>query len=67
MVNSNKLKAKMIEKGYNQKTLANAMGITTQTLNYKINGVREFKVSEIEKLCSLLSINKKETGQFFFV
>lgn len=67
MVNSNKLKAKMIEKGYNQKTLANAMGIATQTLNYKINGVREFKVSEIEKLCSLLSISKRETGQFFFV
>lgn len=65
MVKSNLLKAKMTEKGYTQKSLASAIGISAASLNYKINNIREFKVSEMRKICDLLEIGPQEAYFFY--
>lgn len=58
------LKARIIEMGYTYVTLARMLGISYQTLCYKINNKLEFKASEIEKLCDILSISDKD--KYFF-
>lgn len=65
MVNSILLKARMVEKGYTQDELAKKIGISPQSLNYKINNIREFKVSEIYRICKILGIKNKDS--YFFV
>lgn len=62
--NSNKLKAKIIEEGFTQTQIAKKLGISFQSLCYKINNRIEFKASEIQKLCELLSIKDKDS--YFF-
>ncbi|MCD7722517.1 MAG: helix-turn-helix domain-containing protein [Clostridiales bacterium] len=65
MINSNLLKAKIIEFGYSQKDIADFLNISLATLNYKINGKREFKMSEIAPLCKILNLNETELNQIF--
>lgn len=64
MTDSNLLRAKIIEKGFTQTEIATKLGISAQSLNYKINNKREFKASEIEKLCGILGIKNKNS--YFF-
>lgn len=64
MTNSLKLKALMIENGFTQEQLAKKLGISEQSMNYKINNKREFKASEITTLISLLKIT--DVGAVFF-
>lgn len=64
MVAKNLLKARMTEMGKTQKEVARRMGISAQTLSYKLNGRIEFKVSEIDSLCDELGIRDKE--RYFF-
>lgn len=65
MVNTNMVKAKIAEKGYNQASVAAKMGISYQSFNYKVNNIREFKVSEIDTLCKILDIEKNDAPLFF--
>ncbi len=65
MINTNLLKAKIVELGYTQLEVAKQMGISYQSFNYKLNSINEFKVSEIEKLCKVLKINKSEAHLYF--
>lgn len=58
--NKHLLKAKIAEKGSTQSEVANYLGISKQSFSYKINGVRDFKLSEIEKICNFLNISDKE-------
>lgn len=60
MTNKRKLQAKMIEAGYSQKTLADAVGMSKNTMNAKINGTAQFNVGEVMKLCDVLHINTPE-------
>lgn len=55
-MNANLLKAKITEKGETQKSVAKAIGISENSLSRKINGVREFRLSEIFNLCDFLDI-----------
>lgn len=48
------------------KTIADKMGISRQTLYLKMNGEREFKTSEIEKLCGILRLTNDERSLIFF-
>lgn len=52
----NLLKAKITEMGETQKSVAKAIGISENSLSRKINGVREFRLSEMYKLCEYLKI-----------
>lgn len=64
MTESKKLKGKIIEKGYNQKIIAEKLGISPASLNYKINNRRPFNSDEMFKLCDILEIvNPKD---YFF-
>ena len=66
MTNSNKLKGRMVEMGYNISSFSEALHISRPCLRKKINGQSDFRVSEIEKVCSVLSIPTTEIGVYFF-
>lgn len=66
MTNTTKLKAKIVEKGMVQEEIAQALGMTIATFNYKVNNKREFKASEIKKLSEHLSLTAEEVNTIFF-
>lgn len=53
---ANKLKGKIMEAGYSQRSLAQELGCSKNTLNAKVNGKIPFNVVEIEKICEKLGI-----------
>jgi len=50
-----------MESGMNQERLAELLGMTSATFNYKVNNKSEFKASEIKKLCEVLKITDVNT------
>lgn len=64
MTATKKLKSKMVEAGITQAELAKILGISAQSMNYKINNKSEFKVSEIEAVAAALKIENKD--EYFF-
>lgn len=66
MTNSAKLKGKMIESGLNQTWVAEQLGMTVATFNYKVNNKTEFKASEIKKLSEILHLTNDEVNTIFF-
>lgn len=66
MVNEKLLKAKIIEKGIEKKVIAEKLGISPTSLNYKLNNKTEFKGSEIQLLSQILDISK-DKDRFFFI
>ena len=47
-------------------TIAEKMGISRQSLYLKMNGQRDFKASEIEKICGILRLTDLEKSLIFF-
>lgn len=66
MINSKKIKARIVEMGMNQKTVAKALGLSQPAINQKINNVRPMDLCEAEKLCVLLNIKDTEFCDYFF-
>lgn len=66
MTNSNKLRGRIVEKGYTLSGFSNAMHVSRPSLRKKINGESEFKASEIEKICLLLDLSHSDIGNYFF-
>ena len=64
MVNVKKIKGLMTENGISQQKLSFMIGISTQSLNAKLQGKREFTVSEAQKICEVLDIRDVES--YFF-
>lgn len=63
MILTNELKGRMVAKGYNQKQLAKALGMTYKSFANKIRrGV--FGTDEVEKMILLLDI--KDPAAIFF-
>ena len=54
---NNKLKGKIAEAGYSQRSLASELGMSKNTLNAKVNGKVPFNTVEIERLCAKLGIH----------
>lgn len=54
----NKLKGKIAEAGFTQRSLAKALGMSKNTLNSKVNGKTPFNTLEIQKICALLHIQE---------
>lgn len=52
-----KLRAKRVEKGYNQKALADQLGINLATYSKKENGINAFTLPEIQDLLYILDCN----------
>ena len=59
--------SKEIEKsGLKYGRIAEEMGISSYTLQKKIDNIVEFKASEIKKLSSLLSLSDAQRSSIFF-
>lgn len=58
------LKGKMAEKDVSQRTLADKIGISQNSLSRKMHGKREFRLSEVISICKVLEINNPK--EIFF-
>lgn len=63
-MNANLLRAKMKELGKTQEEVAVASGISKNSLSRKLNGKRDFRLSEVERICVVLKI--EDPGPVFF-
>jgi len=66
MINTLKVKARMVEYGKTQKDIGQALGIAAATVSQKINNVRPMDLEEAEKLCEILQIDAGQFGEYFF-
>lgn len=66
MINTNKIKARMVELQLTQKDVAKSLGLAQPTVNQKINNIRPMDLDEAEKLSSLLNISPDEFSMYFF-
>ena len=65
-MNSKKLRARMVEAGYTQKTLAQAIGKSENTLSSKMKGRIPFTTDEVLTICDCLKItDNSEKAQIF--
>lgn len=60
------LKSKMALYGDDQKTLAKEMGVTENTLRWKLQGKFDFKTSEIEFIGRRYELTISELCEIFF-
>ncbi len=66
MINTSKIKGRMVEKGITQKQMAEILGIAPPTVCQKLNNIRPMDLSEAEKLMNILDIRPDEFGIYFF-
>lgn len=66
MINTNKLKGRMVELGITQDEMAKELNIAQSTLNLKLNGKRPMQIAEAEAISNMLKINTGEFGIYFF-
>lgn len=66
MPNVELLKDKFKESGLSIVSISEKSGILRETLYNRLNGIGEFKASEIVALTSVLSLTKKEREDIFF-
>lgn len=67
MINSNKIKARLVELGMTQKDISSYLGISQPAVNQKINNIRPMGLDEAEKIANLLRISSEEFKEYFFV
>jgi len=61
-----KIKGRMAELQLSQLNLANELGISVDTLNRKLNGIRDFNFTEIIQIIERLEIKETEIVKYFF-
>jgi len=67
MINVNKLKGKIVEKGLSIEDVAKAIGINKSTLYRKINNNGEtLTIKEANVICKVLGLCGKEAAEIFF-
>lgn len=59
------LDMKMAERGYTYNKLARAIGMSTTTLNNKLNHELDFRLKEAERIADVLDLNLKEFMDIF--
>lgn len=65
-MNIDKLKRRIIEKGYNMRGFCRAIGMSASSLYRKMRGSREFDRDEIERIIDTLSLTESEIIDIFF-
>ena len=60
MIDTRKVKARMILLGLTQPDIAKAMNINVATFNQKLNNKRRIYMDEYLKLCEILELNTTE-------
>jgi len=67
ILNVNKLKGKMVEKGLNVTMLANELGIDRATLYRKLNNEgATLTIREANRIAEILDLTSKEAVEIFF-
>lgn len=66
MFNSLMLEIAITRSQISKRDLAKKLGISEQGLYNKLNGISEFKASEIRALSDELSLSSQEREEFFF-
>lgn len=61
-----KLRGRIKECGYTQKSLAEPIGISEGQFCQKLTGKYPFKQTEIDRICDCLTISAEEIGPYFF-
>lgn len=56
----NRLKGLILSKGLTQADMANLLAIDPSTFNLKVNGKRDFTITEIEKIKEILCLKYEE-------
>ena len=56
VVNKNKLKGAIVSAGFTQKTFAEALKMSKNSLNAKVNGNSRITMDEADRMCELLDI-----------
>lgn len=59
-MNSERLQQKMQEKNISEKDMYEALGISRSAFYRKKNGISEFKLKEIQKICQLLEVDSAD-------
>ena len=62
----NVLRGKIVERGYNNKALADEMGLTPLTMSRKVRGKTQLCVPEAAKLAKILKLSDSEIIDIFF-
>jgi transcriptional regulator with XRE-family HTH domain len=65
-MNSNKLKARMVERGINGQTLSREIGISESAFYRKLNGTSEFTQGEIKAIAQALEMDTESMLAIFF-
>ena len=65
-MNLTELNAKIREIKIPIKTIAQKIGISRQSFYLKLKGQREFRASEVDKLCGILRLTVEEQNLIFF-
>ncbi len=67
MINENKLRGRIVEKGYTLSSFSQEMGWSRTSLRNKLNGIWDFRCGEVSRICELLDIPKDDILLFFFI
>lgn len=67
MVNKLELELAIIRTDMTKKEVAEKMHISRMTLYNKMNNRTKFRISEIERLCKILNLDKEAREKIFFV
>lgn len=62
----NELKAQIVRKGFNVKSLAHKIGISHSAFHRKLKGTSEFDREEISNLSNLLELTPGDVYKIFF-
>lgn len=65
MTDTAKLRAIIKSSGLKYEYIAESLGISYQGLKNKIENIREFKASEIARMCDILNIPERKDEIFF--
>ena len=65
-MNKNHFKSVMVLHGDTQKTVADALGVSDQTIGDKVNGISDFKQSEIKILIDRWNLSPAQVDEIFF-
>lgn len=66
MVNTNKLKGRMVEQGLNFGSLAGIIGVSPSTLGRKIRNLSDMTLDEVERIREALDIPPARVMEYFF-
>ncbi|KPI46301.1 repressor [Clostridioides difficile] len=66
MINTMKIKSRMVELGLTQRDIAIHLKLAPCTVSMKINNTRPMTLEEANKLVGVLKLNENQFGEYFF-